>query len=214
MKNVFYFTLKAVFVLKIFKFLCWLFGHVEKQLYWRHKIILKFLKFLTSQPGKQTIAILILPNISERKGHQIMKFGQLIEYNISNIFLENHTENSVEKLFPDPFLKNQNVAYLWIDRLKFYAVCFYCMPSWVLCKHIETNLWTTCFCLIWSFFKNKRLAGTSLPASWFWKKNVSHCILLTDQISLYAWLLFVRYCKISWEWKELLRWNKKHISSF
>ena len=30
MKNVFYFILKALFVLKIFKFLYWLFGHVEK----------------------------------------------------------------------------------------------------------------------------------------------------------------------------------------
>ena len=32
MKIVFYFTLKVLFVLKIFKFLSWLFGHVEKQL--------------------------------------------------------------------------------------------------------------------------------------------------------------------------------------
>ena len=30
MKNVFYFILKALFVLKIFKFLSWPFGHVEK----------------------------------------------------------------------------------------------------------------------------------------------------------------------------------------
>ena len=30
MKNVFYFILKAFFVLKIFKLLSWLFGHVEK----------------------------------------------------------------------------------------------------------------------------------------------------------------------------------------
>ena len=30
MKNVFYFILKALFVLNIFKFLSWLFGHVEK----------------------------------------------------------------------------------------------------------------------------------------------------------------------------------------
>ena len=29
-KNAFYFVLKALFVLKIFKFLSWLFGHVEK----------------------------------------------------------------------------------------------------------------------------------------------------------------------------------------
>ena len=29
-KNVFYFILKALFVLRIFKFLCWHFGHVEE----------------------------------------------------------------------------------------------------------------------------------------------------------------------------------------
>ena len=34
MKNTFYFILKALFVLKIFKFLSWLFGHVEKTAWW------------------------------------------------------------------------------------------------------------------------------------------------------------------------------------
>ena len=42
------------------------------------------LKFVTSQPGKQRITILILPNISQSKGNQIIKFGQLIEYNKRN----------------------------------------------------------------------------------------------------------------------------------
>ena len=32
MKNAFYFTLKAIFILKIFKFLSSIFGHVEKRL--------------------------------------------------------------------------------------------------------------------------------------------------------------------------------------
>ena len=32
MKNAFYFTLKALFVLKVFKFLSWVFGHIEKRL--------------------------------------------------------------------------------------------------------------------------------------------------------------------------------------
>ena len=36
----------------------------------------------------QTIAINILPNISQSEGNQIMKFGQLIEYNKINIFLQ------------------------------------------------------------------------------------------------------------------------------
>ena len=43
---------------------------------------------MTSQPGKQTIAIHILPNISRIKSNQTMKFGQLIEYNVKNDFLE------------------------------------------------------------------------------------------------------------------------------
>ena len=43
---------------------------------------------MMSQPGKQTIAIYILPNISRIKSNQIMKFCQLIEYTMRNIFLE------------------------------------------------------------------------------------------------------------------------------
>ena len=76
-----------------------------------------------------------------------MKFGQLTEYNIRTVFLENHSQNAVEKLFPDHFLKNQNCEYLWINILKFYAACLYCMPSWELSKYIETKLQTTCFYL-------------------------------------------------------------------
>ena len=39
-------------------------------------------KFMTSQPGLQTIGIHIMPNISRSKGNQTTKFGQLVEYNI------------------------------------------------------------------------------------------------------------------------------------
>ena len=35
---------------------------------------------MTSQPGLQTIAIHILSNISQSKGNEATKFGQLIEY--------------------------------------------------------------------------------------------------------------------------------------
>ena len=47
-----------------------------------------------------------------------MEFGQLVEYNIRNILLKNHTQNVVEKLFLDPFLKIRNWVYLWINSLK------------------------------------------------------------------------------------------------
>ena len=43
---------------------------------------------MTSQPGLQTIAIHILPDISQSKCNQTMKFGQLIEYSKRNIFLQ------------------------------------------------------------------------------------------------------------------------------
>ena len=39
------------------------------------------------EPGLQTIAMHILPNNSQSKGNQPMKFGQLLEYN-RNIFLQ------------------------------------------------------------------------------------------------------------------------------
>ena len=43
---------------------------------------------MTSQPGLQTVAIHILPNISQSKVNQTIKLGQLIEYKKRNIFLE------------------------------------------------------------------------------------------------------------------------------
>ena len=43
---------------------------------------------MMSQPGLQTISIHIIPNVSQSKYNQAMKFGQLIEYNKRNIFLQ------------------------------------------------------------------------------------------------------------------------------
>ena len=53
----------------------------------------------------QTIEIQILPNISRSKGNQIMKFGQLVEYNIRNIFLEKPYRKCGGKTSPKPFSK-------------------------------------------------------------------------------------------------------------
>ena len=74
-------------------------------------------------------------------------------------------QNVVEKLVPDPFLKNWNWAYLWINSLRFYTVCFYCMSRWGLLKCIETKLQNICLCLILIFFKKQKrsLVLVSLP---------------------------------------------------
>ena len=79
-----------------------------------------------------------------------MKIGQLMEYNLRNILLKNDTQNVVEKLVPDPFLENWNWAYIWINSLKFYTVCFYCIANSGLSKYIRTKLQTTYFYLILS----------------------------------------------------------------
>ena len=106
MKNANYFKLKALFVLNIFKILSLLFGDVEKQPDQKDKVNFKIYDVTTwVQHGKQTIAIYIFPNISRSKGNQTMKFNQLTEYNMKNIFLKNYTKSVAEKLFPDPFLK-------------------------------------------------------------------------------------------------------------
>ena len=52
--------------------------------------------------------------ISRSKGNQTMKFGlgQLIKYNMRNIFLEKSFTKCDGELFPDPLLKNQKWVYL------------------------------------------------------------------------------------------------------
>ena len=58
---------------------------------------------MTSQPGSQIILIHILPNISRRKGNQTMKCGQLIEYNMRNIFLKKSYTKCGGETSPRPF---------------------------------------------------------------------------------------------------------------
>ena len=67
MKNAFYFTLKPLFILKIFRFF------LNFLVMYKNGLIRKIWllsKYMMSQPGKQTI-----------------QFGKLIEYDIRNILL-------------------------------------------------------------------------------------------------------------------------------
>ena len=63
---------------------------------------------MTSQPGKQIIAIHMLSNVSRSKAKQTMKFGQLIEYNMRNIFLEKSFTKCDRETIPRHYPKNQN----------------------------------------------------------------------------------------------------------
>ena len=61
------------------------------------------LNYMTSQAGQQAIVINILSNISKSKVNQTMKFGQLIEYNMSNIFLKKSYRKCGGETSPIPF---------------------------------------------------------------------------------------------------------------
>ena len=93
MENASYLILKALLVLKIFKFFPDFFGHVETYGKRLIKTLRLISKFMTSQPRKQTITKHILLNMSRSftscKSNQTIKFGLLIEYNVRNIFLQN-----------------------------------------------------------------------------------------------------------------------------
>ena len=65
---------------------------------------------MRSQPDQQTIAIHILPNISRNKGNQAMKFGQLIEYNMRNIFVEKSYIKCAGETIPRPLSKKSKLS--------------------------------------------------------------------------------------------------------
>ena len=50
----------------------------------------------------------ISSNISRSKSSQTIKFGQLIEYIMENMFLEKSLQNVVQKLVRDAFRRNRN----------------------------------------------------------------------------------------------------------
>ena len=70
---------------------------------------------MTSQTGKKTIVTHILPNISISKGNETIKFGQLIEYNMRNIFLEKLYTKCEGKTSPRSFPK-KNRSSISLDQ--------------------------------------------------------------------------------------------------
>ena len=76
-------------------------------------------KFKASQPGKKTITIHILRNISKSKSNQTMKFGQLIEYNMRNIILEKSYTKFGGETITMHISKKSKFTNLWINSLQF-----------------------------------------------------------------------------------------------
>ena len=53
------------------------------------------------------MAIHIFPNISRSKGNQAMKFGQLIQYNMKNIFVEKSYTKCAGEIISRPLSKKK-----------------------------------------------------------------------------------------------------------
>ena len=94
--------------------------------------------------------------------------------------LKNHPQNVAKKLFLGPFLKYLNWAYLWIDGLKFYPICFF-----IVCQVngyqniLKLRSRPLAFILYKDFLKIKKIPTISLPRSlsaWFLEKEVSFVI--------------------------------------
>ena len=150
---------------------------------------------MTSLTDQQSIAIHILANNSRSKGNQAMKFDLLIEYNMRDIFLKNHTRNVVEKLFPDPFLKN--LPYLWINILKFYTVFFIVCQVEDYRNILKLSFRPLAFTSHKGFLKNKKRSVTSFSASFsarFLNKNIS--LVIWYHVNKFHFLVASTSCDI------------------
>ena len=80
----------------------------------------------------------------------MMYIGQLIDYNMTNIFLQKSYTKCGAETSPRPFSEKCD------NWLKFQTVYFYSMPSSGLSKYIETRLHAFCINLIRSFLRKQK----------------------------------------------------------
>ena len=97
----------------------------------------------------------ILTNISRRKGNQGMKFGELIEYNLRDIFLEKSQTTGGGDTIPRPFFKKLYSLFLLYASIYTYDYQ----------NLLKLSFKALAFTSYEAFLKNKDSSETSLPAS-------------------------------------------------
>ena len=95
----------------------------------------------------------ILRNISRSRGNPTRKFGQLIEYNMRNMFLEKSYTKFGEETSPRPF--KDSGLYLSLDQQSKISYCLFLLYVQVEDYQNKTPYKT--------FSKTKKRSGTSLP---------------------------------------------------
>ena len=108
-KNPFYFILKALFVLKIFKLLSWLFwSHRKNGLIRKTKLISKLMTSHLVNEQLQYTYCLLFHEVKATRQWNLVNY-----YNITRetFFFKNYAENEAGRLVPDPFLSLRNAQY-------------------------------------------------------------------------------------------------------
>ena len=123
---------------------------------------------MTSQTGKQIFTMHILPNISISKANQTMKFGQLIEYNMRNIFLEKLCRKWGGKTNARPLFNRQHVifSFFWYTST-WTSIKTHFMQS----QHVDAEIYPTL-----NFMKGSGTSFLTMLCVWFFKKNIDHVI--------------------------------------
>ena len=132
-------------------------------------------KFMTSQPRKQTLQY---TNFSTSQEAKTMKFGQLIEYDMRNIFLEKLYTKCCGGTISRPFSKKSKLS---ISLNKWSKFLFRLLSLYAKLRAID-KYWNEAVDHLLLphvniFWKKKKRPGTSLSVSfsvWFLKRYV-HC---------------------------------------
>ena len=116
-----------------------------------------------------------MPNISSSRGNRTMKFGQLIECNMGNIFLEKSYTKCDEGTSPRPFPEKLNWRHIWINSLRFLLYAKFLLHAKL--KAVETywiqgadHFLLTHTKLFWKIKRGLGLASLPHFLHNFWRK--------------------------------------------
>ena len=107
----------------------------------------------------------MLSNTSRSKINQTMKFDQLIECNMKNIFLEISCITCGGETSHRPFCEKLKLSISLDQQFKVLYSLLLLYGKLRATEYIETKPQTTCFPHIKLFSKNKKGSETSLPVS-------------------------------------------------
>ena len=124
----------------------------------------------------------ILSNISQ--GNQKMKFGQLTEYNMRNIFLEKSYTKCSGETIPRPFSKKSKLSISLDQQSKvLYSLFLLCAKSKVYQNILKLSCRPLTFISYKTFLKKQIQSPCLIFCMIFERKYFSSYVLLTDFVN-------------------------------